>query len=265
MQVNSVKEVYASKTDEELLSLAAEKESLTESASLALTDELLRRRLPVVSVPAPAIDPPQADAQPEERRPSGGRSVLIWLGLFLLNTFVVYACAMHLSAMLVGRWFAWIAPIVGFPSGVAPAEWYLRHLELVTIIPALIAGYIDLGRFLPATVGKRIGEWRSGSAGTWAWTVPSAVLVYRMLTLHTPSSVLLSSSMSAFKYFFDIQQVMPTLRNPLATDPVRAWAQMSVTAPFYAGLAYSLGQFAWNHRLLAALFKFEKRHSQTIP
>jgi len=194
VQVNSVKELYASKTDEELLSLAAEKESLTESAWLALTDELLRRRLPVVSAPAQKIDPAEAGAQPEERRRSGSRSVLMWLGLFLVNTLVVYACAMHLSTMLVGRWFAWIAPIVGFPSGVAPADWYLRHLELVTIIPALIAGYIDPGRFLPATVGKRIGEWRSGSAGTWAWTVPSAVLIYKMLILHTPSSVLLSTS-----------------------------------------------------------------------
>jgi hypothetical protein len=175
VQVNSVKELYASKTDEELLSLAAEKESLTESAKLALTDELLRRRLPVVPAPAPAINPAEVDAQPEERQRSGSRSVLMWLGLFLLNAFVVYACAMYLSAMLVGRWFAWLAPIVGFPTGVAPADWYLRHLELVTIIPALIAGYIDLGRFLPATVGKRIGEWRSGSAGTWVWTVPSAV------------------------------------------------------------------------------------------
>jgi hypothetical protein len=95
--------------------------------------------------------------------------------------------------------------------------------------------------------------------------VPSAVLVYRMLTLHIPSSVLSSNSMSAFKYFFDIQQVMPTLRNPLAADPVRVFAQMSVTAPFYAGWAYSLGQFAWNHPLLAALFQPEKHHSQTTP
>jgi hypothetical protein len=71
--------------------------------------------------------------------------------------------------------------------------------------------------------------------------------------------------MSAFKYFFDIQQVMPTLENSLATDPVRVLAQMSVTAPSYAGLAYSLGELAWNRGLLAALFKLEKHHSQTIP
>jgi hypothetical protein len=87
--------------------------------------------------------------------------------------------------------------------------------------------------------------------------------IYKMLTLHIPSSVLLSTSMSAFKYFFDIQQVMPTLRNPLATDPVRVLAQMWVTAPFYAGLGYSLGEIAWNHQLLAALFKLGKHQTQT--
>jgi hypothetical protein len=263
VQVKSVKELYALKTDEELLSLADEKESLTESARLALADELLRRRLPVVSATTPAIDSVEADAQPGVRRRSGSRSVLMWLGLFVLNTIVVYAFAVHLSAMLVGRWFAWIAPIVGFPRGVAPADWYLRHLELVTIIPALLAGYIDAGRFLPATVGMRIGEWRSGSAGTWAWAVPSAVLVYSMLTLHTPSSVLIRPSMSVFKYFFDIVKVSPTLQNPLASDPIRTWAQMSVTAPFYAGVAYSVGVLASKFELVEKFFAFEKHDGES--
>jgi hypothetical protein len=171
---------------------------------------------------------------------------------------------MYLSVILVGRWFAWVAPALNIPRGIAPADWYLRHLEVVTIVPALIAGYIDLVRILPATVGKQIGEWRSGSAGAWAWAIPTAVLVFRMLTFHTPSSVLFGTSMSAFKYFFDIQQNMPTFANPLASDPVRVLAQMSVTAPFYAGLAYSLGALLWKHRELAMLFKREQHATPTI-
>jgi hypothetical protein len=42
VQLDSLKELYASKTDDELLSLAAEKSSLVEIARLALADELRR-------------------------------------------------------------------------------------------------------------------------------------------------------------------------------------------------------------------------------
>ena len=84
------------------------------------------------------------------------------------------------------------------------------------------------------------------------------VLLYSMLQYHPPSSVLFSSSMTAIKYFFEIQKVMPTSANPLASDPTRVWAQESVTAPFYAGVAYSLGALASRHTVLAKMFAFEK-------
>ena len=61
----------------------------------------------------------------------------------------------------------------------------------------------------------------------------------------------------------DIQKVMPTFANPLASDPVRVWAQMSVTAPFYAGVAYSLGALSSQHALLSKLFKFEQHEEPT--
>ena len=64
--------------------------------------------------------------------------------------------------------------------------------------------------------------------------------------------------MTALKYFFDIQKVMPTWANPLASDPERVAAQMFVTAPFYAGLAYSLGALMSKHQLLVKPFTFEK-------
>jgi hypothetical protein len=66
------------------------------------------------------------------------------------------------------------------------------------------------------------------------------------------------------KYFFDIVKAMPTLQDPFASDPIRAWAQMSVTAPFYAGLTYSLGALASKYRAVEKLFTFEK-HDETMP
>lgn len=259
MKEDILKQLYSSKTDEELLSLASEKGTLVETARLTLMSELRLRGLSDV------LDTDQSAtvgdvSQPEERAfPATRRSTVVWLGLFLLNTIVVYVCAVRLSPVLVGRWFAWVAPVIGFHSDVPATDWYLQHLEIVTIIPALVAGYLDLSRFLPTTIGRSIGEWRSDSAATWIWTVPTAALLYKMLAFQAPSSVLFGSSMTAWRYFFEIQRVMPTFRNPLASDPVRVLGQMYVTAPFYAGVAYSLGAVAERHRLLQALFTHRPR------
>ena len=142
-------------------------------------------------------------------------------------TRLVYTCALRVSGSLVARWFAWVAPILQISSSVPPRDWYLQHFELVTIIPALIAGYINLVRFVPATVGRPISDTRFDSAVTWAWSIPALVLSYKMLQYHAPSSVLFGISMTAIKYFFDIQKVMPTWENPFASDPVRVAAQSS--------------------------------------
>jgi hypothetical protein len=69
--------------------------------------------------------------------------------------------------------------------------------------------------------------------------------------------------MTAIRYFFDIQKVIPTFSNPLASDPERVWAQISVTAPFYAGIAYSLGVVASKHSLATKLFVLEKKDEST--
>lgn len=157
MNAVSIKEVYETKTDDELLSLASQKDTLIETARHSLMDELRRRGLDDSPAIAIAATTAKTDSELEQKRYSG-QSSFVWLGLFLLNTFVVYACAVRLSPFLVGRWFAWVTPVAGVPTGVLPTDWYLQHLELVTIIPALVAGYIDLGRFLPVLVAKEIGQ-----------------------------------------------------------------------------------------------------------
>jgi hypothetical protein len=240
-------------------------DSLVESAQVALVSELRRRNLDDQSVLI-SVSPSAAQVESKsDQAGSGIQSRVLWFGLFFLNTFLVYVCALQLAMVLVGRWFAWVVPLFAIRSQVTSADWYLRHLELVTIIPALAAGYIDLGRFLPAIVGKQIAERRSSSAGSWTWTIPTGILLFRMLRYHSPSSVLLGSSMSVFKYFFDIQRFMPTFSNPLASDPIRVWAQMSVTAPFYAGLAYSLGALAWKRSFFTVHFNRERHATPTIP
>jgi hypothetical protein len=158
-----------------------------------------------------------------------------WFGFvpaLAVHTAIVYTCALHISGFLVFRWFAWVAPILQISGSVPAPDWYLQHLEVITIVPALIAGYINVTRFVPAIIGRPIWNARFDSAVAWAWSIPTLVLLYRMLQYRAPSSVLFGTSMTAIKYFFDIQKVMPTWANPLVSDPVRVAAQMFVTAPF---------------------------------
>lgn len=254
MHPDSLRELYASKTDDELFQLAAEKGSLVESAQLALSDEIRRRNLDDSQVFTTTESSTKDDPQSESKSSLEKPRALRWMGFFLLNTFLVYMCA-HFSRILVGKWLPMIANAFSSPIYGSPWDWYLRHLELVSIPPALAAGYFDIGRFLPATIGRRIGEWRSGAAGTWAWIVPTFLLLYKMAIFRAPSSVLVGTSMSTFSYFFDIQKVMPTLENPLVSDPVRVLRQLYLTAPFYAGVAFSMGALVWKRRLLSRFFK----------
>jgi len=190
------------------------------------------------------------------------RSLLGYIAAFMLHTYVAYSYAMHLSEWLVFHWFGWVAPILHISSRIPATDWYLQRFELMTFLPALVVGYVNVARILPGVIRNFMHEGQH-SIATWAWTFPTLVLLYRMLEYHAPSSVLFGSSMTAMKYFFQIQTVMPTWQNPLASDPVRVWAQMSVTAPFYAGIAYSLGALASKHHVLTNLFTFEKHDEMT--
>lgn len=177
--------------------------------------------------------------------PKGGVSpekVVGRLGAFGLHTLAVYLCAMRLSPWLVGGWFAWGLPALRISATAQSGDWYLQHLELVSIVPALLAGYLAARR--------------TDSIATWACGIPVLMLVYRILRYHSPSSVLVGGSMSVLRYFFDIEHIMPTIMNPTASDPVRVLAQMTITAPFYAGVAYSLGAWCAKRKLITNVFRF---------
>jgi hypothetical protein len=148
-------------------------------------------------------------------------------GALGLHILAVYLCAIHISPWLISRWFAWLAPVLHATTSTPPGNWYLQHFELASAIPAAFLGFI---------AARRVD-----SVATWAWVGPVLILAYKMLVYRAPSSVLVGTLISAFTYFFDIQTSMPTMDNPTASDPVRALAQLMITAPFYAGVAYSAG------------------------
>src|SRR5712671_4957312 len=146
---------------------------------------------------------------------------------FGIHTVVVYTSGVHLSPWLVFHWLGWVAPILQISISVPATDWYLQHLEIVSIVPAVILGYLNVTRFFPVTIRSYIGEVPSDSIAPWAWGVPALLLTCKMLLYHAPSSVLYGTSISAIKYFFDVQTSMPTISNPLASDPIRVLEQMT--------------------------------------
>jgi len=114
---------------------------------------------------------------------------------------------------------------------------YLQHFEMASIVPALVVGYV-LSRHL-------------GRLAACAWILPTVVLAYKLVTFTEPYvSILAPHSSTRFSYFFVIQRSMPTLTPGFGgVDPVRVAQQMTVVAPFYAGLAYSIGALAARHNV----------------
>jgi len=129
---------------------------------------------------------------------------------FAVHTFIVYAIAARIAPPLARAWCLLVLPAVGFHTSIPPRDWHLQHLELLTILPALIGGYVNLPRFIPTIVGGQIRENKHETAANWAWIVPTCVLLVEMAQHHAPSTVLYGSSQSVFKYFFDIQRHIPS-------------------------------------------------------
>jgi len=150
------------------------------------------------------------------------------VGSFALHTTAAAVCGTQFGPWLLSRWFVWIRPMIGLSSIAPNADYYLQHLELVSIVPAFVAGYVICRRFQKLA---------------WcAWILPTAILAYKLLTFTNPqASVFTSSKWSAFSYYFVIERLMPTFYDLRGSDPVRVLAQMTVVVPFYSGVAYSIG------------------------
>jgi hypothetical protein len=92
------------------------------------------------------------------------------------------------------------------------------------------------------------------SVAQFVWLVPTVVLVYKFMTFPSPS-VLQNQFHLAFHQYFGDGFLIPEFRNwhdfwtVVRTNPdmIREKTQLDFTAPFYAGIGYSLA--AWiGHR-----------------
>lgn len=180
----------------------------------------------------------------EDIEEAAHRNGLVWpgalpVGSFALHTTAAAICALHFGPWLLSRWFAWIVPLTGMAYHAPTGNDWLQHFELTSIVPAILVGYV-LSRHFPGMA-------------TRAWILPTLILAYKLLTFTAPySSILIAPHVSTrFFYFFDIQRTMLTLTPGFGgVDPIRSAEQITVVAPFYAGVAYSVGALAARHSLL---------------
>jgi len=193
----------------------------------------------------------------EEADSLAHRAGLAWpagiagIGAFALHTTAAAICGIYLGPWLLSRWYAWILPLLGMSSHTPTGNDWLQHFELTSIVPALVVGYL-LSRY-------------SGRLATYAWVLPTAILVYKLLTFTEPqTSVLAPHSSMRWEYFFVIQRRMPTFALGFGgVDPIRVAEQINVVAPFYAGLAYSAGAIAETHDLLKRIFSNSRIQPET--
>jgi hypothetical protein len=162
----------------------------------------------------------------------GGRQVL-W---FLLHLAAVYVLVQFFSPWLAGWTRGTLLPLLQHPTSSGRFEFLFSHIFALSFFPAFLSGLINAGF--------------RHKAAQFVWLVPAAILAYEFATFPA-ASVLQSQFSAAYHQYFGTGFVVPEFRNwhdlfSIAgsnSDMTRGMAQFRFTAPFYAGIGYSLA--AW--------------------
>jgi len=148
VQLDSLAQLYSSKTDDELLLLAADPNALVEEARPILAEELRRRALVI----QPAL------RKVEEQTPN------LWSRRSSkpIRTFVMFLLNLANAIFGTGLLEPFILPNIGFSRSLA--EWEVRAWVFSITLAALL-GFLTFRR------------WRQRSA-MWVWTLPVAFLAF---------------------------------------------------------------------------------------
>lgn len=153
---------------------------------------------------------------------------------FLVHLAVIYLSVDLLTTELAGWMNRTLFPFVHIPSSASSAELLFSHLFTFSFVPAFVLG------FSAAKFEHRAAE--------FVWTVPAVILAYQLLTFSNTTSVLLQSASSpALHYYFAAAPAATDAHefiwrsNPAAIP--QALSQFRYTAPFYAGVTYSLASW----------------------
>jgi hypothetical protein len=176
--------------------------------------------------PVPLLDRPA--------KYTAGSWQVLW---FLLHLTAVYAIVKFVTPWLAGWTHGTLLPLLFHRRASSSSfEFLFSHVFAFSAVPAFVSGLAN-ARFKHKAV-------------QFVWMVPAVVLAYKFATFPAPS-VFQSQFAAAFHQYFGGGFVVGEFRdwhefwqivgsNP---DMTRGMAQMQYTAPFYAGIAYSVA--AW--------------------
>ena len=109
----------------------------------------------------------------------------------------------------------------------------------------------ELPSFCPAFLAGLINAKYKQKVAQFVWLVPTAILAYKLFTFSSASSVLQANGWPALHQYFGGDFLIPEFRdwNDLwrmvesNSDMTRGMAQITFTAPFYAGIGYSVASW----------------------
>jgi hypothetical protein len=223
---------YGTKTDEELLSLALDSNQLTAEASAALHAELTRRRL----TDSEGLN--ELREQERKRKDEQGRARRRWQTLFwfFAHLAAVYLTVKFWTPRLAGWTWGTLLPLLQLPTSLSSFAFLFSHIFVFSFVPAFVAGLV-MARFRP-------------KAAQTVWLIPTVILAYKLVSYRAGISIL-SHSWPAFHHYFGGDFLIPEFYDwhqfwsmvGSSSDMTRGIAQLTFTAPFYAGVGYSLA--AW--------------------
>ena len=155
---------------------------------------------------------------------------------FLLHVAAVYAITNFCTPWLAGWTRGTLLPLVQHPTSSSSFEFLFSHLLAFSFVPAFAVGLIN------ARFKHRVAQ--------FVWLVPTIILAYKFLFFPAPS-VFHGQFSAAFHQYFGGGFLIPEFRDwhefwtivGSNSDMTRGRAQLDFTAPFYAGIGYSVA--AW--------------------
>jgi hypothetical protein len=172
---------------------------------------------------------------PAQEKPmphSGVGWQILW---FFLHLAAVYAIVKFCTPWLAGWTGGTLLPLLQKPTSSGRFEFLFSHIFAFSFIPAFLFGLIN-ARF-------------NHKAAQFVWLVPAAILTYEFATFPAVS-VLQSQFRAAYHQYFGSGFLIPEYHSweefwsiAGSYDATRGMAQLKFTAPFYAGVGYSLA--AW--------------------
>ncbi len=152
VQLDSFAQLYSSKTDDELIALAADLDSIVDEARPVLADELRRRNLASFQPTSAAVEYQTATSQ----------RIPVAKGFLTVGAFVS-----HLVAALFGTAMveSSIWAVLGRPRSLAGTEAKIWFTSLT----------------IAALLGFFIGRYRPSKSALWVWVLPGTIFAFRVL------------------------------------------------------------------------------------